>query len=42
MPTWRGSAPSGTAKMAETPEAYGMPAKSKGVPAAPARHLSAV
>lgn len=30
------------AKMAETPEAYGMPAKSKGVPAAPARHLSAV
>lgn len=30
------------AKMAETPEAYGIPAKSKGVTAAPARHLSAV
>ncbi len=30
------------AKQAETPEAYGMPAKSKGAPVAPARHLSAV
>jgi len=30
------------AKQAETPEAYGIPGKSKGAPAAPARHLSAV